>query len=125
MLVLTRNEDESIVIDGNIVVTIVAINGSRVRVGVQAPDSVSVHRQEVFEAIQDSERKQKTQSRTGTEILNDIVEVIKEEWSACHKAMEEFEEDGEDMSNEYSELEGVRSILWRLQMVISGKDESK
>jgi carbon storage regulator len=57
MLVLTRNEEESIVIGGNIVVTIVAISGSRVRVGVQAPKSVSVHRQEIFEEIQDSKRK--------------------------------------------------------------------
>ena len=57
MLVLSRKRDESIIIDGNIVITIVDIRGDKVRLGVQAPTSVSVHRKEVFDAIQrESER---------------------------------------------------------------------
>jgi carbon storage regulator len=47
MLVLTRRIGEEIVIDGNIRVTVVAVHGNKVRLGVTAPDSVRVDRQEV------------------------------------------------------------------------------
>jgi carbon storage regulator len=49
MLVLTRRIQEKIIIDGDICVTIVAVNGDRVRVGIEAPKSVSVDRQEVHD----------------------------------------------------------------------------
>jgi carbon storage regulator len=49
MLVLTRNVGEKIVIDGNIQVTVVAIKGNKVRLGIEAPDYVRVDRQEVHE----------------------------------------------------------------------------
>jgi carbon storage regulator len=49
MLVLTRRIGEAIVIDGDIRVTVVAIKGDRVRIGVTAPDFVRVDRQEVHE----------------------------------------------------------------------------
>jgi carbon storage regulator len=49
MLVLTRNVSEKIVIDGNIVITVVAIKGNKVRIGIEAPDDVRVDRQEVHE----------------------------------------------------------------------------
>lgn len=52
MLVLSRQRDESIVIGDNIVVTIVDIRGDKVRLGIQAPTEIPVHRREVFEAIQ-------------------------------------------------------------------------
>jgi carbon storage regulator len=52
MLVLSRQRDESIIIGDNIVVTIVDIRGDKVRLGIQAPIEVPVHRREVFEAIQ-------------------------------------------------------------------------
>jgi carbon storage regulator len=52
MLVLSRQRDESIVIGGNIVVTIVDIRGDKVRLGIQAPTEIPVHRREVFEALQ-------------------------------------------------------------------------
>lgn len=51
MLVLSRNRDESIMIGDNIVVTIVDVRGDKVRLGIQAPREVTVHRQEVHEAI--------------------------------------------------------------------------
>ena len=51
MLVLSRKKNESIVIDGNIVVTVVEIKGDKVRLGITAPAEVPVHRSEVFEAI--------------------------------------------------------------------------
>jgi len=52
MLVLSRHRDESIVIGNNIVVTIVDIRGDKVRLGIDAPTEIPVHRREVYEAIQ-------------------------------------------------------------------------
>jgi len=49
MLVLSRKTDESFVIGGNIVVTIVEVKGKRVRLGVAAPPAVRVLRQELME----------------------------------------------------------------------------
>ena len=51
MLVLSRKKNESIVIDNNIVVTVVEIRGDKVRLGIEAPKDVSVHRLEVYDAI--------------------------------------------------------------------------
>lgn len=52
MLVLSRQRDETIVIDDSIRITIVDVRGDKVRIGVQAPRDVSVHRQEIYDAIQ-------------------------------------------------------------------------
>ena len=52
MLVLSRQRDESIMIGDTIVVTIVDIRGDKVRLGINAPSEIPVHRQEVYEAIQ-------------------------------------------------------------------------
>jgi len=52
MLVLPRRRDESIVIGDNVVVTVVDIRGDKVRLGIDAPIEVPVHRKEVLEAIQ-------------------------------------------------------------------------
>lgn len=52
MLVLSRQRDESIMIGDNVVVTVVDIRGDKVRLGIQAPQEIPVHRREVYEAIQ-------------------------------------------------------------------------
>ncbi len=52
MLVLSRKKDEKIVIGDSISIMIVEIRGDKVRLGVEAPREVTVHRQEVYEAIQ-------------------------------------------------------------------------
>lgn len=51
MLVLSRKKNESIVINNDIVVTVVEIRGDKVRLGIVAPKDVPVHREEVYEAI--------------------------------------------------------------------------
>jgi carbon storage regulator len=51
MLVLSRQRDESIMIGDKVVITIVDIRGDKVRLGIEAPQEVPVHRQEVYEAI--------------------------------------------------------------------------
>jgi len=57
MLVLTRKKNESIIIGDNIVVTIVDIRGDKVRMGIDAPTEIPVHRREVYEAIQREQRE--------------------------------------------------------------------
>jgi len=52
MLVLSRQRDETIVIGDNIRITIVDVRGDKVRIGIDAPRDVSVHREEVYNAIQ-------------------------------------------------------------------------
>ena len=51
MLVLSRTRDESIIIGDNVVVTIVDVRGDKVKLGIEAPQDVTVHRREVYEAI--------------------------------------------------------------------------
>lgn len=57
MLVLSRHRDESIMIGDDVVVTIVDIRGDKVRLGIDAPQDIPVHRQEVYEAIKRENRK--------------------------------------------------------------------
>ena len=52
MLVLTRREDESIMIGDDIVVKVLDLKENQVKIGIVAPKNISVHRQEIYEAIQ-------------------------------------------------------------------------
>ena len=52
MLALTRKKDESIVINGNIEITVLEVKGDHVKIGIQAPKNVPIYRKEVFEQIQ-------------------------------------------------------------------------
>ncbi len=56
MLVLSRQRDESIIIGDNVEITIVDIRGDKVRLGIVAPAEISVHRKEVYDAIQRENR---------------------------------------------------------------------
>ena len=56
MLVLSRKKNESIIINDNITLTVVEIRGDKVRLGIDAPKEVTVHRQEVYEAIQNQSK---------------------------------------------------------------------
>lgn len=58
MLVLSRKKNESIVVSDNITIVVVEIRGDKVRLGVEAPKEVSVHRAEVYEAIKRNQRRQ-------------------------------------------------------------------
>ncbi|CAN8138811.1 Translational regulator CsrA [uncultured Thiomicrorhabdus sp.] len=49
MLVLTRREGEALVIDSDIKVTILSVKGSQVRIGIEAPQSVPIHREELLD----------------------------------------------------------------------------
>ena len=65
MLVLSRKKDESIIINDHIRVTIVEIRGDKVRLGIDAPKEVTVHRREVYEAIQNQLKNQEDPSGVG------------------------------------------------------------
>ncbi len=56
MLVLSRKKNESIVINDDITIVVVEIRGDKVRLGVEAPKEVPVHRREVYEAIKRNEK---------------------------------------------------------------------
>ena len=55
MLVLSRKKNESIVIDNDITIVVVEIRGDKVRLGVEAPKEIPVHRREVYDAIRRNE----------------------------------------------------------------------
>ena len=65
MLVLSRQRDESIIIGDNVVITIVDIRGDKVRLGIEAPDEIPVHRQEVYDAIRRENRQANQMSHGG------------------------------------------------------------
>ncbi len=57
MLVLSRKKNESIVINDDITIVVVEIRGDKVRLGVEAPKEVPVHRNEVYEAIRRNQQQ--------------------------------------------------------------------
>jgi carbon storage regulator len=60
MLVLSRKKNESIIINDDITIVVVEIRGDKVRLGVEAPKEVPVHRNEVYEAIRRNQQKPET-----------------------------------------------------------------
>lgn len=52
MLILTRKNNESIVINDDIKITILGVKGMQVRIGIDAPKNVQVHREEIYQRIQ-------------------------------------------------------------------------
>jgi len=57
VLVLTRKKNESIVLNDNIEITVVDVQGDQVRIGINAPKSVSIYRKEIFLEIQAENKK--------------------------------------------------------------------
>ena len=69
MLVLTRRTNQSIVIGPDVTITVVEIRGEQVRLGISAPRHVSVHREEVHDAIRDQNRQAAALSGTDAALL--------------------------------------------------------
>ncbi len=65
MLILTRKVGERLMIGDDIAVTVLSVKGNQVRVGVQAPASIAVHREEVYDRIQNERNGPKVVSARG------------------------------------------------------------
>ncbi len=68
MLVLSRKKNESIVINDDITIVIVEIRGDKVRLGVEAPKEIPVHRREVYDAIKLAEKENRESNEPAAEI---------------------------------------------------------
>jgi carbon storage regulator len=89
MLVLSRYRDESIYIGDNVVITIVDIRGDRVRIGIQAPPDVTVHRQEIYDAItREKHGIQNSEPLGQTPIPNPIPQKIQKYTAPLEKKIE-------------------------------------
>ncbi len=72
MLVLTRKQNESIIINDDIEIQILGIDGDQIKIGIQAPKSVEIHRKEVYLSIQ-----QENQTAGAETLSNDLISALK------------------------------------------------
>ena len=98
MLVLSRHRDESIIIGDDIVITVVDIRGDKVRLGIAAPIEISVHRQEVYEAIQRENRTIRICQQNRVEDAHVIVAInIPRSQSPLHRNSPVLDAAGQDL----------------------------
>lgn len=69
MLILSRNKGQKIIINDNIVLTVIDINGDQVRIGIEAPSNISIYREEIHEAI-------KLQNQNAVDFNDNIQEIL-------------------------------------------------
>lgn len=69
MLILSRSKGQKIMINDNIVLSVIEVNGDQVRIGIEAPVNVTIYREEIYEAI-------KQQNQNAVEFNEDIQNIL-------------------------------------------------
>ncbi|WP_339295027.1 carbon storage regulator CsrA [Paenibacillus sp. FSL W7-1279] len=69
MLILSRNKGQKIMINDNIVLSVIEVNGDQVRIGIEAPGNVTIYREEIYEAI-------KQQNQNAVDFNDDIQNIL-------------------------------------------------
>ncbi|MFT9494657.1 carbon storage regulator CsrA [Anaerosolibacter sp.] len=73
MLVLSRKKDESIMINGNIEIKVIAVEDGKVKLGISAPKEIDIHRKEVYLEIQDENKE----AAKGSLQINNLTKLFK------------------------------------------------
>ncbi len=76
MLILSRKKSESIIIDGHIEIQVIDIGDGRVRIGIDAPRSMEIHRKEVYERINE-ENEMASRSKSSIRSLESFIKMDK------------------------------------------------
>ncbi|ANA79780.1 carbon storage regulator [Paenibacillus vortex V453] len=69
MLILSRNKGQKIMLNDNIILSVIEINGDQVRIGIEAPPNVTIYREEIYDAIQ-------RQNKDAVEFTEDIHNIL-------------------------------------------------
>jgi len=71
MLILTRRVGETVMIGNEVTVTVLGVKGNQVRIGVNAPKDVAVHREEIYERIKREEDQESRTTNPSTKVIDD------------------------------------------------------
>ena len=71
MLILTRRVGETVMIGNEVTVTVLGVKGNQVRIGVNAPKDVAVHREEIYERIKREDGDNSSQPSSGAKMVDD------------------------------------------------------
>jgi carbon storage regulator len=72
MLILTRRVGETVMIGNEVTVTVLGVKGNQVRIGVNAPKDVAVHREEIYERIKREEDQESRSGASVSKIVDDV-----------------------------------------------------
>lgn len=74
MLILSRNKGQKIIVNQDIVISVIEVSGEQVRIGIEAPENVAIYREEIYEAIQ-KQNKEAALGSTGE--LSKLLPIVK------------------------------------------------